>query len=564
MSDADNFALVPRPPGALEKAEPGAKRILSGMVGDTLALANKARRLKVVLVDDDPGLLAVYLEVFCEWSDKVDFVAFDKPLDALAELERQDPDLLITGVKMPKMDGYQLIERLFARKKQYPILVLTSYRPAKLWVEDYGRRGFNVRFSEKPASEGELEKLRSLIGELLQVPFGTIEKPTRVAHPPNALSLTKEEQLQPSKSRFRIGEYEWREPDYRQILMWAEALHLEPEKVIERLLTEPGTKWNHEVCTRFENGQIVTLHWHLDLLRLKTFEWVEGLVIEEFALFAPFLRTGGYLSLSLPLPELRRLHCENIVLTELNLTDVPQLTALRCYNNQLKALDLSSVPRLRTLSCSKNQLTMLSLSAVPQLKELWCWGNQLRKLDLSAVPQLEDLQCGMNHLIRLDLSAVPQLTNLRCEHNQLRNLDLSKVPLLRELECQVNQLTELNLSAVPLLARLMCGSNQLRKLDLSAVPELSELTCYENQITELDLCAVPKLTTLFCYNNQLTALNLFAVPRLTDLVVWFSAAPNTRYCNNIAELDIRSLRALTRVHYEPSETFLVQRPDQNF
>ncbi len=33
------FALVPRPPGALEKAEPGAKRILSGMVADTLALA---------------------------------------------------------------------------------------------------------------------------------------------------------------------------------------------------------------------------------------------------------------------------------------------------------------------------------------------------------------------------------------------------------------------------------------------------------------------------------------------------------------------------------------------
>jgi tetratricopeptide (TPR) repeat protein len=41
MNEADNFALVPRPPGALEKAEPGAKRILSGMVTDTLALVKK-------------------------------------------------------------------------------------------------------------------------------------------------------------------------------------------------------------------------------------------------------------------------------------------------------------------------------------------------------------------------------------------------------------------------------------------------------------------------------------------------------------------------------------------
>jgi hypothetical protein len=39
MNKRDNFALVPRPPGALEKAEPGAKRVLAGMVQDALALA---------------------------------------------------------------------------------------------------------------------------------------------------------------------------------------------------------------------------------------------------------------------------------------------------------------------------------------------------------------------------------------------------------------------------------------------------------------------------------------------------------------------------------------------
>ena len=38
MSENNDFALAPRPSGALEKAEPGAKRILSGMVADTLAL----------------------------------------------------------------------------------------------------------------------------------------------------------------------------------------------------------------------------------------------------------------------------------------------------------------------------------------------------------------------------------------------------------------------------------------------------------------------------------------------------------------------------------------------
>jgi TPR repeat protein len=44
MNERDNFALVPRPPGAVAKGEPGAKRILSDMVGDTLALAQAKSR----------------------------------------------------------------------------------------------------------------------------------------------------------------------------------------------------------------------------------------------------------------------------------------------------------------------------------------------------------------------------------------------------------------------------------------------------------------------------------------------------------------------------------------
>lgn len=39
FSEKNDFALVPKTPAALEKVEPGAKRLLSGMVADTLALA---------------------------------------------------------------------------------------------------------------------------------------------------------------------------------------------------------------------------------------------------------------------------------------------------------------------------------------------------------------------------------------------------------------------------------------------------------------------------------------------------------------------------------------------
>jgi CheY-like chemotaxis protein len=49
MNETTKSALVPKPPGALEKAAPGARRILSGMVADTLALAKKEQTTNQVL-----------------------------------------------------------------------------------------------------------------------------------------------------------------------------------------------------------------------------------------------------------------------------------------------------------------------------------------------------------------------------------------------------------------------------------------------------------------------------------------------------------------------------------
>lgn len=43
MDEKNKFALVPSPPSAVEKTEPGSKRVLSGMVTDTLTLARAAK-----------------------------------------------------------------------------------------------------------------------------------------------------------------------------------------------------------------------------------------------------------------------------------------------------------------------------------------------------------------------------------------------------------------------------------------------------------------------------------------------------------------------------------------
>jgi CheY-like chemotaxis protein len=57
MNAKNDSALVPRSPTAVEKAEPGAQRILSGMIADTLTLAKQRRAVKpifTVLRSNDP------------------------------------------------------------------------------------------------------------------------------------------------------------------------------------------------------------------------------------------------------------------------------------------------------------------------------------------------------------------------------------------------------------------------------------------------------------------------------------------------------------------------------
>ena len=51
MNEKKDFALVPRPPSALEKRNRARRRILSGMVADTLALARDAAIAPVDLDD---------------------------------------------------------------------------------------------------------------------------------------------------------------------------------------------------------------------------------------------------------------------------------------------------------------------------------------------------------------------------------------------------------------------------------------------------------------------------------------------------------------------------------
>ncbi len=362
--------------------------------------------------------------------------------------------------------------------------------------------------------------------KLIRRPGSDLSKPGRPANrvregmTRDALVRAKARDL--SAARFRIGEHLLREPDYRQILRWAEAGGMRPEEVLQRLAESvfelTRSKDPNDPLIRFsiEDGALLSVVWDFELLPFIPDSWVFGLLIREFGFYG--VGPDAINILRPDLPMLTVLACARGSLERLDLSKVPGLTKLTCLGNkQLTELDLTPVPDLIRLDCRANSLTDLDLTPVPRLTEFICTYNNLSKLDLTPVPGLSKLSIGFQNLTELDLRPVPRLTSLFCGGNNLTELDLTPVPGLTMLDCWENSLTELDITPAPGLTELILENNNLTELDLTPASGLTSLSCSFNNLAELDLTPVPRLTSLFCGGNNFTELDLAPVPGLTML-----------------------------------------------
>jgi len=99
MSANNDFALVPRSPIAVERAEPSAKRILSSMVADTLALAKKGSLQKPTFtallgLDQFAGMMELALEFKLGETHNLRFFYFTRSSELLKLAEEQPFDLV--------------------------------------------------------------------------------------------------------------------------------------------------------------------------------------------------------------------------------------------------------------------------------------------------------------------------------------------------------------------------------------------------------------------------------------------------------------------------------------
>ena len=83
--------------------------------------------IKILIVDDDPGI-RLALHDFLAQNGFTDVTAAVNGYDALVYLRSNTPQLIISDVTMPQMDGYALVQALHqdSRLRSIPVIVLTG------------------------------------------------------------------------------------------------------------------------------------------------------------------------------------------------------------------------------------------------------------------------------------------------------------------------------------------------------------------------------------------------------------------------------------------------------
>ncbi|RPH99350.1 MAG: response regulator [Calditrichaeota bacterium] len=79
----------------------------------------------ILIVDDEPEILEQLPEIMKRWGHTA-FIA-SNGFDALQVFEREPIDLILSDIRMPEMDGLQLLQKIQDIDKQCPVLFLTGY-----------------------------------------------------------------------------------------------------------------------------------------------------------------------------------------------------------------------------------------------------------------------------------------------------------------------------------------------------------------------------------------------------------------------------------------------------
>src|ERR1043166_553280 len=137
---------------------------------------------KILLLDDEEDLLEMYRAILIQLPSRPQVQTSNSGARAIALLESEPFNLLISDLNMPKMDGLQVISIVRRKFPNLRVVIMTS-----VMDEQYRSRAYAIGvdlFWEKPSNEQEIklfkECVESLLGREVQGGFRGVQSKSLV------------------------------------------------------------------------------------------------------------------------------------------------------------------------------------------------------------------------------------------------------------------------------------------------------------------------------------------------------------------------------------------------
>jgi DNA-binding NtrC family response regulator len=113
---------------------------------------------RILVVDDDQGILDSFEVIL---GDRYDLVKAENGYEALRILESDPPQLMFLDIKMPGLDGIDILKKLQKNQKNVEVVIITATDQEK--TEEEAKSLGVIDYLKKPLDIFEVERIASQI-----------------------------------------------------------------------------------------------------------------------------------------------------------------------------------------------------------------------------------------------------------------------------------------------------------------------------------------------------------------------------------------------------------------
>ncbi|MBF0454578.1 MAG: response regulator [Magnetococcales bacterium] len=121
-----------------------------------------AKELTLLIVEDDSVFVDVYLGAIKSWGYPLRVVLADNGFQGLIRLGEEQPDVVITDLKMPAMDGFKMVRTITSTADYGDILLIAITSLSQQEIAERGGLPAGVEVFYKPPP---MSRIRALIQE---------------------------------------------------------------------------------------------------------------------------------------------------------------------------------------------------------------------------------------------------------------------------------------------------------------------------------------------------------------------------------------------------------------